>query len=1452
MAVSASEGDVRSVEFRAGLVLYGGVSLAVYMGGVATEFLDAVRAVRAENPYSPLLKALNGRFVVDVIAGASAGGINGVFLARALATNGRIDHLADLWQKYGDFSVLTDWQGAEPESVLNGRRFLEELKNAMGQVGDPEGESLVPILDLFVTATDMQGKYWARSDDLNHLILGRNHGRLIHLKYRSQYSLVDEDDGLGYAQNDFKAYKPENRSGSGASSLTWSETGDFLATVCRTTAAFPGAFEPVDFRDDLREPSELPDGRSAAWMTDGGVLQNRPFAPVLRKIFRRAAGGRVERSLFYVEPVLDDPNVLSDAERSRKPNAFRVVQSSLELPMYQGIAQHLQELEEHNKIVRNLHQVMESLEPRAASADQKAPVESPAFRAYLALRAGDWSTALRERWHQATIARIRAEAGGETYRRIDQALALTRRQLEEFDQRVTKPAEADPQRFLKRCDLSFHLRRLEYLIERCSRLYLRSVDPKDSPDAGRTARQRSWEKRVIRQEAILWRALDRLRTAEKRFWEKAPDSPTEVADGLEEVLCRWTEAEEHGIQKALKALSTLAPEQPGTPSVTVDFEHIYAQFEVRDQLLFPLGVGSHLGERDLISWVRLSPYDASSIFRPEQGEEGPSYQECLELGRKKIAGDSLMNFGGFLSWRWRANDFMWGRLDAVDTIISTLVAQAERSGHYTPDELESIRQAGDKAREHGFKRAIQANLHPIGQQELARFVEQRLAVERTLQARIARARFLTGSLQTAQERRQVATAAETGLLGRAGPHTKEGREADGTDGAAPDRRSAARELVRLLPQMEREMAGLEWTGAVREGLSGLGGVLSRIAATGLVTEEQGGLLERAQALFSQAAAAVRVIPVEVEGRLVQGERLTYAPWMVEILDWAGLHTFLMHHYNTGAEDLKNLHPGVTAHVGIDVAENLRRVAAGVMERSSRPVPPLAHKLGQVIGYPIQWASKVIRPLIPRPRIGQDDRVPPLWQLVAQLIPLLIVAVGYIGTKFGFSGAAVLAAAVILLGAIPVVAWKLRGKADIRDLPAPPAVFWGWGLMMILVAYGSQWLDWTLPGTAVTPLEVARVLGWGMLTAYVVMSLTLLLTRGFQGRAVSRSLASRLGVGLLRGAVGLLSLAVVLSGTFLLHSHARGTGLPAPVAARVEAEKIRVPGLVGAGYPPEGIALTHEGAYLITTLDGYVLRRNAEAPEGWDPPLGQRLTAALGVQPHGRDSYLLAGTEQGKGGGLYRWAAEGAASGAPAGRWERLIEIPGTPNGLAAYGQHVYVSTEPGGWKIWHVRLDGGPVRRETLKGSLLGSLWAAPNGLAIREVRGAGGKVERVSLLVGEMVSGRLWEIPLTADGEIDPQGEPRSLAQFPGFVDGVLALRDGRIAVSTNEGFLYIYSPRLGKVTHSLKIPERRRAAANMVEDDGRIAFAAIGQFELLGKWLFNRSFPGDELAWVKLPTGD
>ena len=226
---------LREKELRIALVCFGGVSLAVYMHGISKEILKLVRAsselhrisVRAqrleasffdrldrsdteydtEEIYFDLLReigrAVDLRVVVDIVAGASAGGIVGTMLARALSHDLRMESMRDLWLDNADVTVLLSpdtkagvWSkwilkpflwGAAKTGMLGAIKDLEVrqklsllvrsrwfrppldghimaglMYDAVTSMGEPvtASASLLPTghtLDLFVTLTDFHG-----------------------------------------------------------------------------------------------------------------------------------------------------------------------------------------------------------------------------------------------------------------------------------------------------------------------------------------------------------------------------------------------------------------------------------------------------------------------------------------------------------------------------------------------------------------------------------------------------------------------------------------------------------------------------------------------------------------------------------------------------------------------------------------------------------------------------------------------------------------------------------------------------------------------------------------------------------------------------------------------------------------------------------------------------------------------------------------------------------------------------------------------------------------------------------------------------------------------------------------------------------------------------------------------------------------------------------------------
>lgn len=225
MAVSSPKVDYTR-EVRFAVVMYGGVSLAIYINGIAQELLRWVRStakhstedvalvpsnpstdaassesgprlsgtervyrklsyILAERSHSPgsdtaerLSQAdkklvgnetIRTRFVVDILSGTSAGGINGIFLAKALANGQDISGLENLWIEEGDIKTLiNDKKSVEkplslqdpPASLLNSQRMYLELLKAFDSMEESDSATPTPYvdeLDLFVTTTDLSG-----------------------------------------------------------------------------------------------------------------------------------------------------------------------------------------------------------------------------------------------------------------------------------------------------------------------------------------------------------------------------------------------------------------------------------------------------------------------------------------------------------------------------------------------------------------------------------------------------------------------------------------------------------------------------------------------------------------------------------------------------------------------------------------------------------------------------------------------------------------------------------------------------------------------------------------------------------------------------------------------------------------------------------------------------------------------------------------------------------------------------------------------------------------------------------------------------------------------------------------------------------------------------------------------------------------------------------------------
>ena len=116
MQTPTADLDLRPV-LRLALAMRGGVSLAVWIGGAVAE-LDLLRGARESaglpeslrergELYGGLLDLAGYAAVeIDVLAGASAGGLNAVLYGLAQSNGRRIDDMVEVWSQLAHFPAL--------------------------------------------------------------------------------------------------------------------------------------------------------------------------------------------------------------------------------------------------------------------------------------------------------------------------------------------------------------------------------------------------------------------------------------------------------------------------------------------------------------------------------------------------------------------------------------------------------------------------------------------------------------------------------------------------------------------------------------------------------------------------------------------------------------------------------------------------------------------------------------------------------------------------------------------------------------------------------------------------------------------------------------------------------------------------------------------------------------------------------------------------------------------------------------------------------------------------------------------------------------------------------------------------------------------------------------------------------------------------------------------------
>lgn len=300
-------------ELRLATTMTGGVSLAIWMAGVTREINLLTQASQwrraggpfpTDNPlskeataalklYAQLIDLLDMIVDVDILSGTSAGGINAALLAHARIAGADLGGLRDLWLDLGALTdLLRDPRDEHTPSLLYGdERMFAALANQIPKLETgpfpptkfPQ-EARTPSTTLYITTTLLIGETSRFTDSFGTLVQD-----------------VDRRGLFTFTENQ----------------LATAGTAAALALAARSSASFPVAFEPSFLPFKQGTPAHGPKHREvparpamapftnitrAHWVADGGLLDNRPIGVLLRRIFNRPARRPVRRVLLFVVP----------------------------------------------------------------------------------------------------------------------------------------------------------------------------------------------------------------------------------------------------------------------------------------------------------------------------------------------------------------------------------------------------------------------------------------------------------------------------------------------------------------------------------------------------------------------------------------------------------------------------------------------------------------------------------------------------------------------------------------------------------------------------------------------------------------------------------------------------------------------------------------------------------------------------------------------------------------------------------------------------------------------------------------------------------------------------------------------------------------------------------------------------------------------------------------------
>ncbi|MFM5954995.1 MAG: patatin-like protein [Novosphingobium sp.] len=722
---------MRQKELRIALVCYGGVSLAVYMHGVTKELWKLARASRAhhggaaveggtEAVYRKLLDRMEKHFKLrlrvlpDIVAGASAGGIHGVFLAQALHSGQSLEPLTALWLERADVDVLLDpdarpwsrvakfwampivyWLLKRPGNVVSAsvapetrsevRTKLSRLIRSrwfeppFGGLGFSRllcealelmrrGGADAPLLpaghpiDLFVTATDFKG-----------------HAQPLRL--HSPETIEESEHRLSIG---FRANTPAEPGHGLTASIE-------LVLAARATASFPGAFPPLQ----LAEIDELARERGDAWpsrtafierimpqhshrgdadavaLIDGSVLVNAPFAEAMAVLRDRPAQREVDRRFVYIDPHPDELGAARHAD-PRPPGFFSVIFGSLSsIPREQPIRDNLEDIAHQSRQLARLKGIVDSLRPEVEEVVEKLFGRTLFFDRPTVTRLTKW----RNKAQQAA-----AERAGFAFQAYGQVklTGIVESLAQTIYTAVPELLLHGPDPIADRLFSHLASHGLDHIAELRGGASEAAVAFFREHDLGfRIRRLRLLARRLSED----WSDID----------ASAPDARELARSTVYRALSLYFEREASG--SLGRDFSMAAREVMNDPGLVLEAIAQRRQLPATDLVVDAMLVEClatlprELKRRILLTYLGFPFYDTVTLpllrgegtteFEPAKVDR-ISPEDCNSIrsggAHNVLRGTEFYNFGAFFSRAYRENDYLWGRLHGVERMIDLVAS----------------------------------------------------------------------------------------------------------------------------------------------------------------------------------------------------------------------------------------------------------------------------------------------------------------------------------------------------------------------------------------------------------------------------------------------------------------------------------------------------------------------------------------------------------------------------------------------------------------------------------------------------------------------------------------------------------------------------------------------------------------------------------------------------------